>query len=125
MEEAGDEASEAWRTLNDINGIGEDMATDIVGFFAEKHNRATCSTISRREIKVTDYEVADGRDPLADFRQDHRVHRYTDRDVALGSEGACRGARARMSAAASRARPTIWSSAPMPAPKPRKPPSSA
>src|SRR5262249_62012661 len=39
MVAAKDPESEAWQTLNDIGGIGEDMATDIVGFFAEPHNR--------------------------------------------------------------------------------------
>jgi DNA ligase (NAD+) len=57
MEEAADETSEAWRELNDINGIGEDMAADIVGFFAEKHNRAVLDDLAH-EIKVTDHEVA-------------------------------------------------------------------
>ena len=57
MEEAADEESDAWRELNDINGIGEDMAADIVGFFAEKHNRAVLDDLEP-EIKVTDYETA-------------------------------------------------------------------
>ena len=57
MEEAANRESEAWRELNDINGIGEDMAADIVGFFAEKHNRAVLDDLAG-EIKVEDYEAA-------------------------------------------------------------------
>ena len=54
MTEASDETSEAWRELNDIHGIGEDMAADIVGFFAEPHNRAVLDDLGR-EVTVTDY----------------------------------------------------------------------
>ena len=47
MTAAGDRDSEAWRELNDIHGIGEDMAADIVGFFAEPHNRAVLDDLER------------------------------------------------------------------------------
>ena len=53
---AEDETNEAWQTLNDINGIGEDMAADIVGFFAEPHNRQLIDDLLR-EIEVTDFEA--------------------------------------------------------------------
>jgi DNA ligase (NAD+) len=56
MEEAADPEGEAWRELNDIHGIGQDMAADIVGFFAEKHNRQVLDDL-RREIKIADYEA--------------------------------------------------------------------
>ena len=39
MEAAQDTESEARAGLVDIHGIGEDMAADIIGFFAEPHNR--------------------------------------------------------------------------------------
>jgi DNA ligase (NAD+) len=54
---AQDHEGEAWRALNDINGIGEDMATDIAGFFAEKHNLALLDDLLD-EITVADYEGA-------------------------------------------------------------------
>ena len=54
MTEAADHDSEAWRELNDIHGIGEDTAADIVGFFAEPHNRAVLEDL-RHEIRITDY----------------------------------------------------------------------
>ncbi len=57
MEAAGDPESDAWRELNDIHGIGEDMATDIVGFFAERHNRTVLDEL-KSEIKIADYEIA-------------------------------------------------------------------
>ncbi len=57
MDAAGDEEGDAWRELNDIHGIGTDMAADIVGFFAEKHNRDVLDAL-QREVRVTDYAVA-------------------------------------------------------------------
>jgi DNA ligase (NAD+) len=56
MEGAGPE-SEAWRELNDIHGIGEDMATDIVGFFAEKHNRQVLDDLRGERVEIADYEA--------------------------------------------------------------------
>jgi DNA ligase (NAD+) len=66
MEQAADPESDAWRELNDIHGIGEDMAADIVGFFAEKHNRTILDEL-QRELRVEDYVVAApaGNSPLA------------------------------------------------------------
>jgi DNA ligase (NAD+) len=55
MVAAKDPESEAWQTLNDIGGIGEDMATDIVGFFTEPHNRNLVDDLLR-EIEVLDFE---------------------------------------------------------------------
>jgi DNA ligase (NAD+) len=57
MAQAQDPESEAWRTLNDIHGIGEDMAADIVGFFAERHNRELLEEL-RNAIDVADYAAA-------------------------------------------------------------------
>src|SRR5260221_970940 len=57
MIEAQDRASEAWRELNDIHGIGEDMAADIVGFFAEQHNRDLLADLER-EITILGYASA-------------------------------------------------------------------
>jgi len=57
MEAAADPEGEAWRELNDIHGIGEDMATDIVGFFAERHNRAILDELDE-ELRVEDYAPA-------------------------------------------------------------------
>jgi DNA ligase (NAD+) len=66
MRAANDRDSEAWRELNDINGIGEDMAADIVGFFAEPHNEAVLDDL-QGVVRVTDYEapVAAAGAPLA------------------------------------------------------------
>jgi DNA ligase (NAD+) len=66
MTEAGDPESDAWRELNDIHGIGEDMAADIVGFFAEKHNRAVLDDLES-EVRILDYEAprATTASPLA------------------------------------------------------------
>jgi DNA ligase (NAD+) len=56
----------ARRRLLDIHGIGADMATDIIGFFAEPHNRAVLDDLVR-EVTVLDYDAPATRadSPLA------------------------------------------------------------
>jgi DNA ligase (NAD+) len=39
-----------------VHGIGKDMAADIIGFFAEPHNRAVLDDLAG-EITVLDYEA--------------------------------------------------------------------
>jgi DNA ligase (NAD+) len=66
MEAAQDEAGAAFAGLLDVHGIGADMAADIVGFFAEPHNRDLLADLTR-EVEVLDY-AAPGRataSPLA------------------------------------------------------------
>ena len=50
----------------DIHGIGEEMAADTLGFFAEPHNRAVLDDLAR-EVTVLDYEAPAQRtaSPLA------------------------------------------------------------
>jgi DNA ligase (NAD+) len=55
MEAAGPEDSPARAGLVDVHGIGADMAADIIGFFAEQHNRVILDDL-RRELTVLDYE---------------------------------------------------------------------
>jgi DNA ligase (NAD+) len=57
MTAAGDHDSEAWRELNAVHGIGEDMAADIVGFFAEAHNAEILDQLQRAGVRVLDYEA--------------------------------------------------------------------
>jgi len=66
MEGAQDPDSEARVGLLDIHGIGEDMAADTLGFFAEPHNRAVLDDLAR-EVTVLDYEAPAQRtaSPLA------------------------------------------------------------
>jgi DNA ligase (NAD+) len=66
MEAAQQEDSPARARLLDIHGIGEDMAIDIIGFFAEPHNRAVLNDLER-EVTVLDYEAPAARaaSPLA------------------------------------------------------------
>src|SRR6202008_1387380 len=47
MEAAQDPASEALAGLLDIHGIGAEMAADVIGFFAEPHNRAVLDDLAR------------------------------------------------------------------------------
>jgi DNA ligase (NAD+) len=56
MEAAQDPESPARTHLLDVHGIGEDMAADIIGFFAEPHNRAVLDDLAR-EVTVLDYEA--------------------------------------------------------------------
>ena len=64
MEEAAgasdDPDNPARRRLLDVHGIGADMAADIVGFFAEPHNRAILDDLAR-EIAVLDYDAPSAR----------------------------------------------------------------
>jgi DNA ligase (NAD+) len=66
MEAAADPDSSARAHLLDVHGIGKDMATDIIGFFAEPHNRAVLDDLAR-EVTVLDYEAPTQRtaSPLA------------------------------------------------------------
>jgi DNA ligase (NAD+) len=57
MTQARDHDGEAWAELNNIHGIGEDTATDIVGFFAEQHNQTILEDLAH-EVTVEDYVVA-------------------------------------------------------------------
>src|SRR5579863_9602609 len=52
--------------LLDVHGIGEVMATDVIGFFAEPHNRAILDDLAG-EVTVLDYEAPAQRlaSPLA------------------------------------------------------------
>ncbi len=66
MEAASDPDSAAYAGLLDVNGIGADMATDLVGFFAEPHNREILDDLAG-EVSVLDYEAPAQRtaSPLA------------------------------------------------------------
>ena len=55
MGAAQDPESEALAGLVEIGGIGESMAADIIGFFAEPHNRAVLDDLAG-EVTVLDYE---------------------------------------------------------------------
>ncbi len=56
LERAAEGDSEAEARLLDIHGIGKDMAADLIGFFAEPHNRAILDDLEG-EIEVRDYEA--------------------------------------------------------------------
>ena len=66
MGAAQDPDSPARAHLLDVHGIGEDMAADIIGFFAEPHNRAVLDDLAR-EVTVLDYAAPAqaSRSPLA------------------------------------------------------------
>src|SRR6201999_2269884 len=60
MEEAAahteDAENPASRHLHVVNGIGKDMASDTIGFFAEPHNREILDDLGK-ELTVLDYEA--------------------------------------------------------------------
>jgi DNA ligase (NAD+) len=66
MDAAQDPDNPARAGLLDVHGIGADMAADIIGFFAEPHNRALLDDLCR-EVTVLDYEAPSrgGASPLA------------------------------------------------------------
>jgi DNA ligase (NAD+) len=56
MDAAQDEESPARAGLLDVHGIGADMAADIIGFFAEQHNRDLLDDLGS-QVTVLDYEA--------------------------------------------------------------------
>jgi len=62
MEAANDPESPARAQLLDVHGIGKDMASDIIGFFAEPHNRAILDDLGG-EVSVLDYQAPSGLAP--------------------------------------------------------------
>jgi len=62
---AQDRTSTAWQDLTNIEGIGESIATDLIGFFAESHNCAIVDDLLR-EIKINDFnEERNFNSPIA------------------------------------------------------------
>jgi DNA ligase (NAD+) len=57
MEAAQNAESEARSGLVEVHGIGPDMAADIIGFFAEPHNREVLDDLAN-EVTVIDYDAA-------------------------------------------------------------------
>ena len=65
MTAAQDKDSDAYRELLSIEQIGESVATDLIAFFAEKHNREILDALAD-EIAVEDFEAPDAGDsPIA------------------------------------------------------------
>lgn len=55
MVAAKDEESDAFRELTSIEQIGPSVATDLIGFFAEKHNRDVLSALRKADVAVEDF----------------------------------------------------------------------
>src|SRR5260221_5101023 len=65
MTAAQDRDDPAYRDLDNIDGIGESVAADLLGFFAEQHNIALLDRLAR-ELAVADFAAAGAVDsPLA------------------------------------------------------------
>jgi len=65
MVKAGDQTSEAWRDLNDIDGIGGIVAEALTEFFAEEHNLEQLRALLA-EVAPMDAEIVDAGDsPVA------------------------------------------------------------
>ena len=65
MAAAKDAESDAYNELLSIEQIGESVATDLIAFFAEKHNREVLDALAD-EITVEDFEAPDvGDSPIA------------------------------------------------------------
>lgn len=72
MEEANSKEGEAYSDLLSINGIGESVVDDILGFFAEPHNREILDALTvnkdasgRPLVEVTEFEQPASRSPIA------------------------------------------------------------
>jgi DNA ligase (NAD+) len=57
---AADRDSEAWHDLDNITQIGESVATDLVAFFAEQHNRDVVAALAH-EVTVTEVKAPAAR----------------------------------------------------------------
>ena len=64
MKAAQDEDSEAYRELENIDGIGSTVARALVAFFAEPHNDVAVEELLK-EITVTDYVIEEATSALA------------------------------------------------------------
>ncbi len=63
---AKDEGSDAFRELTSIEQIGPSVATDLIGFFAEKHNREVLSALRKAGVKAEDFVRPDtSNSPIA------------------------------------------------------------
>ena len=61
---AGDRDSEAWTTLESIDGIGPKLADAVVAFFAEPHNQQVVDDLAAA-VAVRDFEAPATDSPLA------------------------------------------------------------
>jgi DNA ligase (NAD+) len=65
MREASDRVGDAWRDLNAIDGIGEVVASAVVEFFAETHNREALKTLLAEIKPIADPGVTTTGSPVA------------------------------------------------------------
>ncbi|MGE3333188.1 MAG: NAD-dependent DNA ligase LigA [Rhodospirillaceae bacterium] len=66
MTAAKDEESEAFRELTSIEQIGPAVATDLIGFFAEKHNRDVLAALRKAGVTAEDFVRPDtSNSPIA------------------------------------------------------------
>jgi DNA ligase (NAD+) len=66
MEAASNRDSEAWHDLDNISQIGESVAADLTGFFAEQHNRDVVAAIARQvEALPVEAPAASSGSPVA------------------------------------------------------------
>jgi DNA ligase (NAD+) len=57
---ARDPESDAYRELTSIEQIGPSVAADLIGFFAEKHNRDVLTALRKAGVTVEDFARPDG-----------------------------------------------------------------
>ncbi len=64
VEQAGVAESAAWAELGDIDGIGPKVATTLVAFFAEPHNRKFVDELTA-ELNVVDFAAPEDASPVS------------------------------------------------------------
>ena len=87
----GGKDSEAYRDLDNIEGIGETVVDALIDFFAEPHNVRALDDLLAQVTVEPFARTADHR--LAHHRQDRGVHRHAGEDDARRGQGAGRAAR--------------------------------
>ncbi len=79
-QDRADKGNDAWRELNEVEGIGSIVAEALVDFYAEEHNREALAALLA-EVTPLDEEVKTvGDSPVVG--EDHRLHRIVGAYVA-------------------------------------------
>ena len=87
----GGKGSDAYREIDDIEGIGETVVDILVDFFSEMHNREQIDALLERNIgKTVRARAGEG---FSRRRKDRRLHRLADKADAQRGEGTGRTAR--------------------------------
>ncbi len=110
--------------IDDVEEIGPEIARSVHDWFADRGNRRLIEKLRAAGVRMRD-EVTQAQGQAAARRHEHRPDRWTGEHVPRGGDRRRRRPPAPGSPRASRRRPISSWSGPTPAPRPRRPSSSA